>query len=81
MPSTRTIAANTPAHGYSRDEEGEADEDRLDQCHTHHALCDGTDGRSREPGEAGPAGLAGEALEHRQASAGAVFAKGHEDAG
>ena len=81
MPSTRTIAARAPAHGHSRDEQGKADEDRLDERHPHHALCDGADSRRGEAGEAGPALLAGEALEDGQASASAAFAEGHEDAG
>ena len=46
----------------SCDEESKADEDCLDECHTHHALCDGAHSRGAEAREAGPALLAGKAL-------------------
>ena len=66
---------------HSCDEEGKADEDRLDERHPHDAQCDGANGRDGEPREARAALLPGDALEDGQATAGAAFSEGQEDAG
>ena len=65
----------------SGDEQGKTDKDCLDECHAHHALCDGADGRGAEARKIGPALLAGKALEHGKAGALSLLAESHEDAG